>query len=155
MLLFRGAMTTTAEQGLEEPELPMEGLDKSRMVALKDRVLNRLKKEHSNPRFHTRLSDRTAALLNRGLSRETSPSPPYRFRRLDEYLGRVDELLALVHPAVSYVGRIIIPQQPAAEGYSTEEDVTFSCTVARGKVASGLPYCHRSTANRSQNGCGR
>jgi serine/threonine protein kinase len=130
MLLYRGTMAIPGENGLTEPDLPLEGLDKGRMVELKDTILNRLKKEHSNPRFHTRLSDRTAALLNRGLSRETSPSPPYRFRRMDEYLGRLEELQALVHPAVSYVGRMIIPQQALNEGYSTGEDVTFSCTVA-------------------------
>ena len=130
LMVYRGAAAVPGEEGLEEPSLPLEGLDKARMVELKDRVLNRLKREHSNPRFHTRMSDRAAALLNRGLSRETSPSPPYRFRRLDELVSRMEELLALVHPAVSYVGRMVIPQQNQNDGYPTGEDVTFSCTVA-------------------------
>ena len=32
MLLYRGAMAIPAEHGLEEPELPLDGLDKGRMV---------------------------------------------------------------------------------------------------------------------------
>ena len=103
-------------------------MDKSRLVALKDRVLNRLKKEHSNPRFHTRMSDRTAALLNRAVSRETSPSPPYRFRRLDELQNRLTEILALVHPAVTAVGRVI-PEAAPQGGFTTEHDVGFSVAV--------------------------
>jgi hypothetical protein len=158
MLLYRGAMATPGEAGLVEPELPMDGLDKGRMVGLKDRILNRLKKEHSNPRFHTRLSDRCAALLNRGLSRETSPSPPYRFRRIDEYLNRMEELLALVHPAVSYVGRMIIPQHAGADGFPTGEDVTFTCTVActpgvesQDEIACGLAVFDTDREERLRN----
>lgn len=129
MMLYRGAMLAPDGTG-KVAELPLGGLDKARVVALKDRVYARLKEEHSNPRFHTRLSDRLAALLNRALSLETSPSPPYRFNRLDEFQARAEEVLALVHPSVTQVGRLIFDLRPGKEEYHTDEDVTFTCAVA-------------------------
>ena len=128
MVLYRAAMASPGHERF--PELPLDGLDKARLVSLKDRVMNRLKKEHSNPRFHTRLSDRLAALLNRALSRQTSPSPPYRFRRLDEMRQRLAEILAMVHPAVTDVGRLILDQRAGAGAFLTDGAVGFSCTVA-------------------------
>jgi serine/threonine protein kinase len=128
MILYRG-LVASSEGGIERfPDLPLDGLDKARLVALKDHVTNRLKNEHSNPRFHTRMSDRTAALLNRAVSRETSPSPPYRFRRLDELQNRLTEVLALVHPAVTAVGRLI-PEATDDDTFTTEDDVGFTVTV--------------------------
>ncbi len=128
MMLYRGILSAPTGGPERFPDLPRAGLDKARLVGLKDRVANRLKKEHSNPRFHTRLSDRTAALLNRAVSRETSPSPPYRFRRLGELGSRLSEILSLVHPSVTSVGRLI-PEAAGPNGFTTEDEVGFSVAV--------------------------
>ncbi len=111
------------------PPLPDDGLDKSTLVALKDTVRNRMKDEASNVRFHARLTDRLATLLNRALSRETSPSPPYRFNRADELQKRVEEVAALVRPKVSHVGRLLLDRPPGSDAFTTEEEVAFSCSV--------------------------
>ena len=156
ILLYRGI--ATAPGGDRFPDLPLEGLDRARLVALKDRLINRLKKEHSNPRFHTRLSDRAASLMNRALSRETSPSPPYRFRRLDELHERLTELVALVHPTVSQVGRAILDRRGSADGFLTDEDIGFSCTVtcspgveSHEEVACGIAFFDADTGDRLRN----
>lgn len=129
MMIYRGVLTDGAGGG-PAPVLPEDGLDKAALVALKDRIHNRLKAEPSNPRFHTRLADRAAALLNRALSREVNPSPPFRFGRLDEFLARAEEVQALVHPVVTHVGKILLDRPPATEIFTTDEEATFSCTIA-------------------------
>ena len=127
MVLFRAAMMSPGHERFSD--LPLDGLTKARLVALKDRVLNRLKAEHSNPRFHTRFADRLSALLNRALSRQLSPSPPYRFRRLDEFGQRLSEVHAMVHPAVTQVGRLILDHRAGQGGFQTDEEVRFSASV--------------------------
>ena len=157
MALYRGAMATPG--GADRfPELPLEGLDKAKVVTLKDRVVNRLRREPSNPRFHTRLAERFAALLNRALSRETSPSPPYRFRRLDELMGRLDEIVALVHPTVTHAGKLIFDLKGGAESFTTEDNLSFSCTVAttsgvetHEEIACGLAFFDADTDQRLRN----
>lgn len=128
MMVYRAVLSDG--QGGVSPPLPEDGLDKAALVALKDRVHNRLKAEPSNSRFHSRLSDRAAAMLNRALSRETTPSPPFRFARIDEYLARLEEVTALVHPAVTNVGKLLLDRSPGGEVFTTDEDVSFSCTIA-------------------------
>ena len=105
MILLRGA---SKPRDGSAPPPPDEGLDKAALVALKDAVRTRLKDEPGNPRFHARLADRLATLLNRALSRETSPSPPYRFPRMDEFQARVEELSSLVQPRITHVGRVLL-----------------------------------------------
>ncbi|MDP6933298.1 MAG: hypothetical protein QGG40_10300, partial [Myxococcota bacterium] len=129
MLIYRSIMTDTDSTG-QVPGVLVAGLDKSGMVALKDRIHNRLKREGANPRFQTRLSDRGAALLHRALSREVSPSPPFRFNRIDEFAGRLEEVHALVHPQVNHVGKVLLNRPPGTTSFNTDEDVLFSCTVA-------------------------
>ena len=124
LLLWRAAI------GEDAKAAPSDGFDKAALVELKDRIRARLKEEPSNPRFHTRMADRYAAVVNRAVSRQTTPSPPYRFNRLDEMLRRVEELQALVRPRVASVGRLVLPDRaPGENAFSSEEDVRFSATV--------------------------
>ncbi len=111
------------------PPYAREGLGKSAAAHLKNRVMDRLKLEDSNPRFHQRLADRVAALVARGLSREPNPSPPFRFARLDELQSRVEELQALVRPVANAVGKILLDRLPSQSWFLTDEAVVFSCTV--------------------------
>ncbi len=108
---------------------PRTGLDKGTQVALKDRLLERMKIEASNPRFHTRLADRLAVLLARALSKELTPSPPYRFHRVEEFHNRVEEVLDLVRPRVTQVGRVLLERQATKPWFTTDEAIRFSCTV--------------------------
>ena len=68
MTLYRAA-STEGEAGTAVP-LPDQGLQKGDVQALKDRFHNRLKAEPSNPRFHSRLADRAAAIVNRRRTEE-------------------------------------------------------------------------------------
>jgi hypothetical protein len=156
-MLYWGILASS-EGSTKPPDAPLEGLDKSMLVALKDRVHNRLKEEKANPRFHTRLSDRTAALLNRALSRQTSPSPPYRFQNLSEFQRRLSQLRALVNPCVEQVGKILLDRSPGSDTYSTEEDVVFSCTIgcspgveSHEEIVCGLAIFDQDTDTRIRN----
>ncbi len=111
------------------PPAPEDGLDKASLVALKDAVRNRLATEASNPRFHARFAERLSTLLNRALSRESSPSPPYRFPRLDEFGSRLDELASLVNPAITQVGRLLLDRSPGSSAFNTDEEISFSCSA--------------------------
>ena len=126
MILYRAALT---EPDREPPTLPQQGLDKADLVELKDRVVARLQKEDSNPRFHARFSERLASMLNRALSKEASPSPPFRFNRVPELKERLEELLSLVRPDVALVGKIMLQRPPNSETFETDEEVAFSVTV--------------------------
>lgn len=156
-MLYWGVLAS-GEGASRPPDVPLDGLDKSMLVALKDRVHSRLKEEKANPRFHTRLSDRTAALLNRALSKQTSPSPPYRFQDLTEFQRRLRQLLALVHPRVKDVGKILLDRPPGSDTYTTDEDVNFSCTIgctagveSHEEIGCGLAIFDRDTGSRIRN----
>lgn len=112
------------------PDLPVDGIDKQRLVTLRDRLINRLKKEPSNPRFHTRMAERLSAVLSRALSRETSPSPPFRFKGLDDMRKRLEDVHALIRPGIAQVGRFNLDLKPGTEAFTTEDTATFSVSVA-------------------------
>ncbi len=157
MILYWGVLAS-AEGSTRLPEAPLKGLDKAQLVALKDRVHNRLKDEGANPRFHTRLSDRAAALLNRALSEPTAPSPPYRFLNLDEFQRRLQKLHALIHPKVEHVGKILLERPPGNDSFDTDEDVVFSCTIGcssgvetHEEIACGLAMFDRESDERIRN----
>ncbi|MFT4980072.1 MAG: hypothetical protein ACI8S6_005984, partial [Myxococcota bacterium] len=153
-MLYWGALSSS-ESSSRPPDAPLDGLDKAQLLALKDQVHNRLKAEQANPRFHTRLSDQTAALLNRALSRQVKPSPPYRFQDLTAFQQRISRLQALVHPRVEHVGKILLDRPPGSETYTTDEEVVFSCTIgctpgveSHEEVSCGLALFDRDTDAR-------
>lgn len=123
MMLWRGIL------GDPLPSFPRRGLDKGAVVAIKDKLVERMKGEDSNPRFHGRLAERVGVFLSRALSRETQPSPPYRFTRMDELQQRLEEIVALIRPQVSSVGKVMPERTAAKPWFDTEESVAFSCTV--------------------------
>jgi hypothetical protein len=127
MMLFRAA--TVPVEGATPQALPDAGLKKGGVQTLKDHFHHRLKAEPSNPRFHARLADRATAIVNRAISLETSPSPPYRFNKVDELAKRLAEVTALIHPTIGHVGKLILNRPPAQNGFGTDEDVCFSCSV--------------------------
>lgn len=111
------------------PDFPKRGLDKTAVVAVKDKVTDRMKQEDSNPRFHGRLAERVGVLLSRALSGEVQPSPPYRFGRTDELQARLEEVASLIRPQVSSVGKVLMDRVAAKPWFDTDESVAFSCTV--------------------------
>lgn len=128
MMVYRAILVDPGSSAT--PALPDAGLDKAALVSLKDRVHARLKAEPSNPRFHARLSERVSALLNRALSKEPTPSPPFRFARLDELVTRLEEVQSLIHPSVSHVGKLLLDRPPGSDSFNTDESIAFSCTIA-------------------------
>ncbi|MFT5684907.1 MAG: hypothetical protein ACI8RZ_005852 [Myxococcota bacterium] len=154
MILYWGTLAS-GEVPARIPQSPLIGLDKANLVALKDRVHNRLKDEGANPRFHTRLSDRIAAFLNRALSEKTAPSPPFRFLDMAEFHGRLENLQALTNPLVEHVGKILLDRPPGSDSFTTEEDVVFSCTIGcsdgvetHEEIACGLAVFDREKDER-------
>lgn len=124
---------------------PTEGLDKVEMASLRDRCLRRLKAEDANPRFASQVAERIASLLNRGLSREVEPSPPYRFNRPEDLRERIAEAASLIHPHVESVGKVLFPSNAPDGVYVHTEPVAFTVTVAvtdgvggHEQVAAGL-----------------
>ncbi|MEC7241522.1 MAG: hypothetical protein VXW32_09805 [Myxococcota bacterium] len=131
-VLYRAVMTpthgTTDPQSV--PDVPTRGLDKAALLTIKDRADDRLRCEESNERFHRRVADRLAAVLNRGISLETSPSPPFRFKRVTDLLPRLQELNSLIRPEVMSVGKVIVNRPTSQQAFETGEPVQFSVSVA-------------------------
>ena len=156
MCLYRAAGSDSEEAA--SPQLPADGLQKGEVQTLKDRIHNRLKQEPSNPRFHGRLADRAAAIVNRAVSVETSPSPPYRFNKLDEFAKRLSEVTALVHPTIAHVGKLILNRAPGSSAFGTDEEVRFSCTVGategvetHEEIAAGIAVFDQERGERLRN----
>jgi hypothetical protein len=112
------------------PEVPTRGLDKAEILTVKDRVDERLRSEESNDRFHRRVADRVAAVLNRGISLETAPSPPFRFKRVTDLLPRLQEVHSLIRPEVVSVGKVIVNRPTSNQAFETNESIQFSVSVA-------------------------
>jgi len=132
MLLWTGAMA-----GGVMPNPPRQGLDKAAQGQLKDRLIDRLKEEDSNPRFHLRFAERVVVLLARALSREPAPSPPFRFPRLDELITRLEEVGALIRPQVSQVGKVLLDRPANKPWFSTDEEIAFTNTVGTSAGVEG------------------
>lgn len=129
-VLWQAAMTPDGGSGTARLEPPALDLDKVAVATLKDRALARLANERTNPRFRARMADRLGAILNRGLSREREPSPPYRFVDASALLPRLQEVTALVSPAVEHVGRVLLPADTEGTGtLEGGEPVAFVVTV--------------------------
>lgn len=113
----------------EPPPLPQGGLDKVALSAVKDRVHARLQTERANPRFASRVSDKLGAVLNRGLSRQPDPSPPYRFNQMNELHNRLVEVHNLIDPAVVSVGKVLLAASAKEGMFEGGEAASFSTTV--------------------------
>lgn len=138
LFLWRAAMTGA------DAAPPREGLSKVQLATVKDRALARLKQEQANPRFVARVAERLASLLNRGLSHEVEPSPPYRFARPADLAPRIEEVSALVHPRVESVGRLLLASSATGEVFQGGEDVAFSVTIG----------CSEGVADHEHVACG-
>ncbi len=150
LLLWRAVLG--AETG---PELPAAGPEKAALVALKDRLHARVKQEDSNPRFHARLADRLSTTISRAISAKASPSPPYRFERIEGLLPRLVELRSLVRPEVDTVGRVLLERPANTTHFTTDERVRFSISVGCGpgvdhhkEIACGTAVIDRDTGER-------
>ncbi len=132
MMLWEGVLA-----GEPLPNPPRQGLDKSAIQAVRDRVIDRMKTEDSNPRFHARLAERVAILMSRALSREQSPSPPFRFPKSEDLHGRLEEILQLIRPQVQSVGKVMLDRPASKPWFTTDEMVSFSCLAAASAGVEG------------------
>lgn len=133
MILWRGIMGPAAPHAW-----PQSGLDKTATASLKNQVLERIKSEDSNPRFHVRLAERLGVLLSRALSAEMAPSPPYRFARIDELVQRLEEITALIRPQVTAIGKVMLGNRsPSRTWFDTTESAKFSVTVGASTGVEG------------------
>jgi len=89
----------------------------------------RLQQERANPRFAARVADKLGAVLNRGLSRQPAPSPPYRFGSATELTGRLQEIRALVDPRVEGVGKVLLHADAKDGMFEGGAVAAFSTTV--------------------------
>ncbi len=135
------------------PALTSRGLDKADLLKIKDSVDDRLRSEESNSRFSSRVAERMAAVLNRAISLETTPSPPFRFARTIDLLPRLQEVLSLIRPEIASVGKVILNRPTASSVFMTDENIGFSVTVAATpgvdnyeEIAPGLALFNEETS---------
>jgi hypothetical protein len=137
-LLYRAAMLPPGSRDgrrEERIQLPRNGLDKVELATLRDRVLARLREDKANPRFGPRLAEALGKFLNRGLSRETEPSPPYRFEGPSAFRPRLDEIVELVDPRIETVGQVLLSNEAKNGVYQGGDAVKFSVTIG---VSAGV-----------------
>lgn len=128
MTLYRAVMTLTDGDD-NQVVLPVNGLDKGDKVVLKDRAVERLQAEDSNPRFHARFAEKLSSVLGRALSQETAPSPPYRFQKIEEFGPRLEELRSLIRPRIDMVGKVMLDRPPGSSTFESDEEVSFGISV--------------------------
>jgi hypothetical protein len=121
-----------------------QGLDRVEIATLKDRALARLSIEPTNARFRSRMSERLGAVLHRGLSTESQPSPPYRFVDCKVLAERLAEVMAMVSPHVEDVGRLLPAAHAVSGVHQTEGPVEFTVSVG----------CSAGVTNHEDVGCG-
>jgi serine/threonine protein kinase len=136
-------------------KLTARGLDKAALLKIKDSVDDRLRNEESNSRFSSRVAERMAAVLNRAISLETTPSPPFRFTRTIDLLPRMQEVLSLIRPEIASVGKVILNRPTASSVFMTDENIGFSVTVAATpgvdnykEIAPGLALFDEETSSQ-------
>ena len=106
-----------------------QGISKDIRVVVHEALIDILVKEQTNKIFHERLCTQLIQFLNRALSVETSPSPPYRFASLSKFQTRLGNIYDLIEPSVTYIGQIMLERSPGDTTFSTQEPIQFSCTI--------------------------
>ncbi|MEC7987560.1 MAG: serine/threonine-protein kinase [Myxococcota bacterium] len=122
-ILFRGVVNNS------RIGIPEKGLDKKMRTLIQETVQNRLKDSGTNHLFHSRLANKLSQFLNRALSENSKPSPPFRFDRLSDFSARLQNLYDLIDPTVTHVGKILLSLPPGESSFQTDETVRFSCTI--------------------------
>ncbi len=122
-ILFRGVMNNS------KIHIPERGLDKKMRTQIQETIQNRLQNSGTNHLFHTRLANKLSQFLNRALSENSKPSPPFRFDRLSDFSARLQNLYDLIDPTVTHVGKILLSLPPGESAFQTSEMVRFSCTI--------------------------
>ncbi len=131
-MLFRACRApTSADDPRRGPvvDLPHAGLDKVELAAVRDGAAARLRSESANPRFAGRVTGKLGSVLNRGLSAQVDPSPPYRFLNASELLRRLVEVDELVHPCIDTVSRIMLGSGARDGTFQGGDEVRFSANV--------------------------
>ena len=121
-ILFRG-ITKGKRLSLKQ------GISKDIRVIVHESLIDILLREQTNKIFHERLCTQLIQFLNRALSAETSPSPPYRFSSLSKFQTRLGNIYDLIEPSVTYIGQIILERSPGDIAFKTYEPIQFSCTI--------------------------
>ena len=124
------SVSSTEESRKDAHKSAEQGLTKSAVTILKDNVLSRLKSEDANPRFLGRAAEEISKLLNRGLSVDAAPSPPYRFLTTSELYPRLRSISDLVHPTVEAVGHVLLSSVARDGVFKDGAPPAFSVTVA-------------------------
>ncbi len=83
----------------------------------------------SNAHFHKRVLRQSLRLLDRGLSIEPSPSPPYRFTNLEDFQSRLQDIIDFSNPSVSKVGPILFGGPLGKGTFEIEDNIGFSCSI--------------------------
>jgi hypothetical protein len=131
LVLYRAAVLPGgADDGATRRlDLPREGLGRVQLASAKDAAAARLKAERANKRFASRAVTRLGTVLNRGLSPELEPSPPYRFRTAAELLERVVEIDELLRPGIESVSRLMLGSGARDGVFEGSDSVAFSVNV--------------------------
>jgi hypothetical protein len=126
-----GSLTANSTQ--PGGDFPGHGVDKLQLTTLKDQTLARLKREGTNLRFIGRITEKTAAMLNRGLSAQDAPSPPYRFNDISSLCERLNEIYHLTLPQVVSIGKILFTTTALDNVFTGTTLVTFSVSIGCSK----------------------
>lgn len=118
-----------ADDGSRRLDLPTEGLGRVQLATLKDAAVARLRAEHVIARFATKATTRLGSTLERALSGPSTPSPPYRFDRVDELRARLEEVHELIHPTVKNVSKVMLGAAARDNVFEGAAQAEFSVNV--------------------------
>ncbi len=146
LALYSAARSAPAAEGRPLPlRRPERGLDRLELAEIKSAIANRLAAQGSNPRFRGRIAERVSSLLNRALSETAEPTPPYRFRAMEEVATRLTEVASLLDPGIQEIGKLIWGADARDEVFPGDKRVTLSVHVLPGHgltdpedIAAGL-----------------
>ena len=119
----------TASHEHPHGDVPKNGIDKLQLATLKDLTVARLKAEETNVRFIGRVTDKSAAMLNRGLSAQPAPSPPYRFTQVAHLSERLAEIYNLSAPRVESVGKLLFTTPALDNVFTGDGPVKFTVSI--------------------------
>lgn len=131
-MLYRAAMLSGRPDHAGQAPLPLprEGLGRVALAEVQDASAGRLRAEKANRRFASRAVRALGRILNRGLSLEPAPSPPYRFEHAHELRDRLVEVDELIHPHLTHVGPLQLGPESRAGVFEGGQVVSLSVNVA-------------------------
>jgi hypothetical protein len=130
-------ITPRDEREDQQRMLAKEGLSRINAQTLQELLLTAATAQGFNPIFAPKAVKQLVRLLTRGLSKNASPSPPYRFQGIEALQQRLTEVSDFLNPEITGLGTIHLGASASQDTFLSDTPPSLSISIA---VSEAVTY---------------